>query len=145
MKVGNAIRLVIFVMIICCLLFLTSFFADWAYKFVVYDGYTYVISDELVIEIDKEIGEVTKYSDREGTYYGNFSNTYKKGTKYYSIKGISTDEAIAVEDDGKYIKAIRNSKYPGGKYNPFNIVIGGVVIVIVFTTLLIVVRKINRN
>lgn len=48
----------------------------------------------------------------EGTYSGNFSNKYDKGTEYFSIKGISTDEAIAVKDqDGKYRKAINQSKY----------------------------------
>jgi hypothetical protein len=91
-------------------------FASWAYLFVVWDGYTYVVSDENVTEIDKEIGHVTKYSDREGTYSGNFSNIYKKGTKYYSIKGINTDEAIAIQDkDGKYKKATREGKYEGNK------------------------------
>jgi hypothetical protein len=37
-----------------------------------------------------EIGEVTKHSDSEGTYKENFSKEYEKGTKYYSLKGIST-------------------------------------------------------
>ncbi|KLT17944.1 hypothetical protein AA980_11135 [Neobacillus vireti] len=91
-------------------------FASWAYLFVVWDGYTYVVSEEYVTEIDKEIGHVTKYSDREGTYSGNFSNIYKKGTKYYSIKGISTDEAIAIQEkDGKYKKATREGEYAGNK------------------------------
>ncbi|MGD6795947.1 hypothetical protein [Metabacillus indicus] len=46
------------------------------------------------------------------SYPGNFSNTFKKGTKYYSINGISTDEAIAVKDpDGRFIKAYSNGEY----------------------------------
>lgn len=85
--------------------------ADWAFEFVVWDGYIYQLSEEYVENIDEEIGEVTKYSDMEGTYSGNFSNTYEKGTKYYAIQGISTEEAIAIEDKGKYKKAIRNGKY----------------------------------
>ena len=90
--------------------------ASWAYPFVVWDGFVYVISDEFVEEVDNKIGRVTKYSDREGTYSGNFSNIYKKGTAYYSIKGISTDEAIAVEDgEGKYKLATRDGEYAGGK------------------------------
>ena len=99
--------------IVLCLLLLTgcSSSADWASSFVVWDGYIYRISDEYVEEVDEEIGKVTKYSDREGTYFGNFSNTYKKGTKYYSIKGVSTEEAIAVEEEGEYKKAIREGKY----------------------------------
>ncbi|MBT2682695.1 hypothetical protein [Bacillus sp. ISL-37] len=84
---------------------------SWAYSFVVWDGYIYVISDEYVTEVDSEIGQVTKYSDME-QYSGNFSNAYKKGTKYYSIEGISTDEAIAIkESEGQYIKAYREGEY----------------------------------
>ena len=45
----------------------------------------YVVSNEIVEEVDKEIGHVTKYSDREGTYSGNFSNRYKKGA-YFRLK-----------------------------------------------------------
>ncbi|QUW22597.1 hypothetical protein JSQ81_03155 [Sporosarcina sp. Marseille-Q4063] len=86
--------------------------SSWVSSFVVWDGYIYQISDEYVDKINEEIGEVTMYSDREGTYSGNFSNEYKKGTKYYSIEGISTDDAIAIkENDDKYRKAIRNGKY----------------------------------
>ena len=48
--------------------------ADWAFTFVVWDGYIYQLSDEYVEDIVEEIGEVTKYSDTEGTYSGNFSN-----------------------------------------------------------------------
>jgi hypothetical protein len=84
---------------------------SWAYSFVVWDGYIYVISDEYVTEIGNEIGHVTRHSDME-QYSGNFSNAYKRGTKYYSIKGISTDHAIAVEEsDGQYKKANREAEY----------------------------------
>jgi hypothetical protein len=85
--------------------------ADWAFEFVVWDGYIYQLNDEYVDDVDEEIGEVTKYSDMEGTYSGNFSNVYEKGTKYYAMQGISTEEAIAIEEDGKYRKAIRDGKY----------------------------------
>jgi hypothetical protein len=85
--------------------------ADWAFSFVVWDGYIYQLSDEYIDEISEEIGEVTKYSDMEGTHSGNFSNEYQKGTKYYAIKGINTEEAIAIKENGRYRKAIRNGKY----------------------------------
>ncbi|WP_244440975.1 hypothetical protein [Neobacillus jeddahensis] len=86
--------------------------AKWAYSFVVWDGYIYKVSDEYVNEVNGEIGEVTKHSDIEDTYKGNFSNEYEKGTKYYSIKGISTEEAIAIkEKDGQFRKAVRDGKY----------------------------------
>lgn len=89
--------------------------ADWSNSFVVWDGYMYVLTDEMVDNVDKEIGLVTKYSEREGTYSGNFSNDYPKGTKYYSIVGVSTDEAIAVKNDGSYIIATRDGDYAGDK------------------------------
>ncbi|MGB5945703.1 hypothetical protein [Paenisporosarcina sp.] len=86
--------------------------ADWAYSFVVWDGVIYVVNDEEVEQVDREIGIVTKYSDMEGTYSGNFSNTYRKGTKYFSIVDVSTDDAIAIEDEkGHYVKAIPDGKY----------------------------------
>ncbi|WP_025784579.1 hypothetical protein [Sporosarcina sp. D27] len=89
--------------------------ADWNTTFVVWDSYMYETTEEYVSEIKKEIGHVTKDSNMEGSYSGNFSNKYKKGTEYYSIKGIHTDEAIAIkEGDGRYRKAIRTGKY-GGK------------------------------
>ncbi|ANU24802.1 hypothetical protein BCM40_04470 [Planococcus donghaensis] len=88
--------------------------ADWAYSFVVWDDYIYQIGNEYVQEVDEEIGQVTLYSDMEGSYAGNFSNEYEKGTKYFSITGISTEEAIAIkEKDGQYRKAIRDGKYAG--------------------------------
>ncbi|WP_082625460.1 hypothetical protein [Cytobacillus dafuensis] len=86
--------------------------ADWSASFVVWDGYIYHLTDEYVDEIDGEIGVVTKYSDKEGTYSGNFSNVYEKGTKYFAIKGINTEEAIAIQEEGgKYRKVIREGKY----------------------------------
>lgn len=88
--------------------------ADWAFSFVVWDDHIYQISDEFVPEVDKEIGEVTAYSDLEGSYSGNFSNVHEVGTKFYSITGIGTEEAIAIEEsDGNYRKALRTGEYEG--------------------------------
>jgi len=86
------LRKSLFLLIAIC--FASTFFAkspvnaDWAYRFVVYEGKSYNISDNQVepTEIGSIIGEVTKYSDREGTYSGDFSNHFQKGTKYYNIK-----------------------------------------------------------
>lgn len=121
--------------------------ADWAYAFVVWDDYVYVISTEQVDEVDKEIGHVTKYSDREGTYSGNFSNSYPKGTKYYSIQGKSTDEAIAIQEDyGSYIKATREGEYAGNKYGLGNLgspfFVGAIILVVLF---MIIARKHYRK
>lgn len=108
------ISIVIFVTLTACGLGKNSSSADWVSAFVVWDGMIYVLEDEYVLEVDEEIGKVTKYSDNEGTYSGNFSNEYEKGTKYYSISGIHTEEAIAVEDgNGRYRKAVMESEYGG--------------------------------
>jgi hypothetical protein len=110
--------------VIISFVFPNKSFAEWAYSFGVWDGYSYVVSDEFVTEVDNVIGNVTFYSSIEGTYSGNFSNAYKEGTKYYSIKGIDTSEAIAIQEkDGKYKRAIRKGEYTGaikGKENNFN-------------------------
>ncbi|MFC0190054.1 hypothetical protein ACFFJY_17295 [Fictibacillus aquaticus] len=83
---------------------------SWAYPLVVWDGRTYEVLDEYVTDIDSEVGEVTSYSDMK-SLSGDFSNAYKKGTKYYSIKNMSTDDAIAVKvEDGKYKKAVFREK-----------------------------------
>ena len=50
-------------------------YADFAYSFVVWDGVIYVSNDVEVKHVEREIGEVTKYSNMEGTYSGKFSNT----------------------------------------------------------------------
>lgn len=84
---------------------------EWAFAFAALDGYIYQISDEYVEDVNKELGEVTAYLNVEGKYAGNFSNVYKKGTKYYAINGISIKEAIAIEEaNGTYRKAVRDSK-----------------------------------
>lgn len=78
---------------------------SWAYAFVAWEGNTYQMTGAYIDVVDEEIGEVTMYSDQEGTYTGNFSNEYEKGTKYFAIPGVSTDEAIAVQEkDGRYRK-----------------------------------------
>jgi hypothetical protein len=92
-----------------------SLATSWAYPFVVWDGYIYIVNDEYVTEVDEEIGQVTRYSDMY-QQPGNFSNVYEKGTKYYSIKGVNTDESIAVDDgNGNYKKAVREKEYTFGK------------------------------
>lgn len=110
MKSKHVFTFVILVQIL--LIYPDQSLAKWAHSFVVWDGYIYVIKENEIDNTGKEIGEVTSYSDAEGTYSGNFSNTYEKGTKYYSIKGVSTDESIAVQSgEGTYLQAVREGKY----------------------------------
>ena len=53
--------------------------ADWAFKSVVYSENLYEVTDEVILigDIEKNIGKVTRYSDIEGTYTGNFSKDRK--------------------------------------------------------------------
>ncbi|MGG3560037.1 hypothetical protein ABES03_00040 [Neobacillus rhizosphaerae] len=105
-----------FIFLIGSTFLISTTYASWAYAFVVYDGNIYIISEAHIEpkQIGKKIGKVTKYSDIEGTYSGNFSNQFPKGTEYYEIKGITTKEAIAIkESKGSFIKAKYDGKYAG--------------------------------
>jgi len=106
------------VTLFACTTYINPVSASWAFAFVVYDGSIYVTTDEHIDpeQIGSRIGAVTKYSDQEGTYAGNFSNRYPKGTKYFAIAGINVKEAIAVKDDeGFYIKATYKGEYAGAR------------------------------
>ncbi|WP_342567210.1 hypothetical protein MKY09_17600 [Psychrobacillus sp. FSL K6-4046] len=136
-----------FIFYYALILLLGSFFilspamASWAYQFVVWDGDVYIITEENVEKIGKEIGHVTKYSDREGTYSGNFSNTFPKGTKYYEIVEVDPEEAIAVESEvGIYVKANSDGEYAGSKKNNWNttyVFVGGGVLLVLFIVIAI--------
>ncbi len=108
-------KFIIVILAVMALMPLHSVSADWAYSFVVYSGDIYEISeDELILsdKIDKKIGEVTNYSDHEETYKGNFSNTYPKGTAYYSIKNVNSKEIIAIKTkEDTFVKAINKGQY----------------------------------
>lgn len=110
----------------CSTLIVNLVSASWAYPFIVNKGNIYVITDEQIdpSQIGKNIGKVTKYSDREGTYSGNFSNRYPKGTPYYEIKGIDPLEAIAIqESDNVYVKAVyERDGYPRAPFTWMNAV-----------------------
>ncbi|WP_238540543.1 hypothetical protein [Paenibacillus mucilaginosus] len=83
-------------------------------------GKTYIITDDRVEEeqIDLRIGKVTEYSDQEGTYWGNFSNYFPKGTELYNIKGVNIDEAIAIKiNEESFIKADYKGEYAGSWFD----------------------------
>ncbi|MBP2002758.1 hypothetical protein J2Z69_003869 [Paenibacillus shirakamiensis] len=82
--------------------------ASWTDPFVTYSDGVYTVTEELVEEqlLDHQIGKVTLHSPEEGNYSGNFSNSYPKGTAYYSIKGTSKNKEIAIKaDDHTFFKA----------------------------------------
>ncbi|MBU8878819.1 hypothetical protein BGM26_07425 [Bacillus sp. FJAT-29790] len=89
---------------------------SWAYPFVVWKGKLYEVKQEIIIkdsEIGKIVGEVkTKPNDMTGNYYGDASNYYPKGTKYYEIKGTSTSTSIAIKEDKQWVNADYVHKAP---------------------------------
>lgn len=90
-------------------------YADWASRFVVYKGGNYTVTSDIVepAAIGERIGQVTRYSDREGTYRGHFSNSLPKGTLYYSIQQEDTGERIAVRTpEGVYLAAVYSGPSP---------------------------------
>jgi len=94
--------------------------ADWAYPFVVYSGNVYIVTDEIVApdRVGESIGKVTQYSTREGTYSGNFSNVFPKGTRYFAITGIGVEQQIAVQaEDGRFVFADYGGKYEESKFD----------------------------
>ncbi|MEK5254498.1 hypothetical protein NST74_13625 [Paenibacillus sp. FSL F4-0125] len=130
-------KFIIIFLAIVALLPIRSMSADWTYSFVVYSGNIYEISSEELVpsnEIDKKIGQVTRYSDHEGTYSGSFSNTYPKGTPYYSIKNTDPKEIIAIQtNEAEFVKAINKGQYANGQLEGKTIwffIIGSLVIVL---------------
>jgi hypothetical protein len=88
--------------------------ASWAFQFVVYSSNIYKVTNEIISpdKINKRIGQVSHFSDKEGTYRGNFSNVYPKGTRYFSIEGIDKNKEIAIKtEDNIYLKAIYQGRY----------------------------------
>jgi len=118
-------------------------YASWAYPFVVYDENVYVVSETHIEpnNIGKKIGDVSKYSDLEGTYSGNFSNQFPKGTEYYEIKGLTAKEAIAIKESKEsFIKAINNGKYAGsGEYEHKNHIMNHLLVYVIGVVLLFLI------
>lgn len=94
----------------------SAYALSWAYPFVVWKGNVYEVKQEEILDessLGKVIGKVNvEADDMTGEYYGDASNYYKKGTKYYEIKGVPTAEAIAVEDGEHWVKAVYVHKAP---------------------------------
>jgi hypothetical protein len=64
----------------------TVYALSWAYPFVVWKDNVYEVTEEALgnEDIGNQIGQVkTKPNDMTGDFYGNASNTYPIGTKYY--------------------------------------------------------------
>lgn len=139
----KSIKIVIIVAILFMIPSYTTY-AKWAYSFIVYNKNVYLIT-EIKIDsefIGEELGQVTKYSDREGTYSGNFSNTYPKGTKYYKIKDVDVKESIAIKEvDGSFTQTNYESQYAGAKYNIVTILFYMIAFIILLITVVVLLRK----
>ncbi|MCJ7840119.1 hypothetical protein MUB24_04165 [Lederbergia sp. NSJ-179] len=88
--------------------------ASFAYeKSIVFNGNLYVGQDEEVNKIERKIGVINYYSDKEEEYSNkdNSSNYYDSGTNIYEISGMDISKAIAIEiSNGHYIKAINEEE-----------------------------------
>lgn len=138
------IKIILLVAILLLIPFYTAY-AKWANSFVVYDKNVYIMTDKKVDSelIGSKLGQVTKYSDREGTYSGNFSNTYPKGTKYYKINDVDINESIAVkEKDGTFTEAKYDGEYAGDRYDiqTFLLYLIGLIILVI-----LVWRLVRKN
>lgn len=122
---------------------LGSVHADWASRFVVNDGKSYTVSNITVdnAQIGAKLGKVTSYSDKEGTYSGNFSNYYAKGTEYYTIKDLAHNEAIAIKvSDDSFIMATYSGEYEGSNFS-LNKVLTYVGVVFLLIIVIVLVRN----
>lgn len=119
---------------------------SWAYPFVVWNGKVYEVRHQEIVEdskVGKILGEVkTKPNDETGSYYGNASNHYPKGTKYYEIKGTSTSESIAVEDDKVWVKAVFVHKAPFHIMNVgSNLYFIGFVVIMMLILIVVIIKN----
>ncbi|MDU5141798.1 MAG: hypothetical protein E6230_06430 [Paenibacillus dendritiformis] len=92
---------------------------EWKIIGVIWKGYMYQATEEMVTEIDEKIGAVEKYSYDESflkSYKDTFSNKYPVGTNLYSIKDTPVTEAIAAEaSNNTYYKLYCGGKIRGDK------------------------------
>ncbi|WP_246072808.1 hypothetical protein [Paenibacillus dokdonensis] len=139
-----------------CIFFLfvhTEASASWAYSFVVYNSSVYAVTMEEVSSelIGNQIGKVTRFSDKEGTYRGNFSNQYPKGTPYYAINGIDFKQQIAVKTDADtYVKAVYQRTYAADERPKNNglwwmYMIGAALLVLVVLVVFVVYNRRSRR
>jgi hypothetical protein len=124
---------------------------SWAIPFVVWKGKVYEIKQEKIIsesEIGKKLGEVkTVPDDMTGEYYGDASNFYPIGTKYYEIIGTSPSKAIAVKEESQLVKAVYVHKAPfhilNVLSNPIFLILGGIIVLIIIRAI-IRAKKLNK-
>ncbi|WP_226665196.1 hypothetical protein [Metabacillus litoralis] len=122
---------------------------SWAFPFVVWEGHVYEVTNEKVSESDigQIIGEVkTIPDDMTGEYYGNASNAYPKGTKYYKINNLKTDTNIAVEvEENQWKKASYTHDAPFHWMNLLSKILPFIITILIIFILFVGFRKLKAN
>ncbi|MGD6991363.1 hypothetical protein [Sutcliffiella horikoshii] len=117
----------------------TSHALSWAYKFVVWEGGVYEVTEEFMAasDIGEKIGEVKRMADdKTGSYFGDASNYYEKGTRYYAIKGIDSGTAIAVEEQqDMWVKAVYLHEAPFHWTDILPYILMGIAVFVLFIVL----------
>lgn len=145
-RAGRLMPISLFTLLLLVMCSSPAAVASWAYPFVVNDGKIFVVSEDRVEEstLGDVVGKVTYHTDQEGTYGGNFSNIYPKGTKYYAIQGIAPESTIAVETQEGYVMARYEGEY-GGSHVPWefikNWIAAGLILLIVVWVSAVVRKK----
>lgn len=79
---------------------------SWAFDVVTWNNEIYKVTNEVVTEVENEIGSIKKHSTNETSELPNlFSNKYKEGTKLFKIANVETSDYIAILENGTYYKA----------------------------------------
>jgi hypothetical protein len=120
---------------------------------VVWDKKVNIVTGEYVQEVSMEIGKVTKYEIGyyEGILSENFSNKFEEGSNIYSMKGVSVDKSIAVQEkDGRYLKAVRKGEEKkeknGNEYPIYILIAGGLLFfIILVSALYFLEKKVRKN
>ncbi|WP_314589016.1 hypothetical protein [Paenibacillus terrigena] len=90
----------------------TSSTNSWAYDFIQWQDAAYRLTDEVVGRIGEPIGKVDNYStDENASTNGVFSNAFPEGTPIYAINGESTEDAITIQQDGKWVRLFNTEKF----------------------------------
>lgn len=81
---------------------------SWVFEgTVALNGQVYAAGDEVVTEIEEQIGTIKHFSLNESeSTNDSFSNKFPVGTKLFKISDVAIENAIAVEvSEGHYVKA----------------------------------------
>lgn len=83
---------------------------SFAFQSVKWNDVIYRLSEEEVQDIDIEIGVIEQYSNIEmDETPNNYSNFLKEGTKLWSLKGVDTNDAIAIQTDENVYQLLKNA------------------------------------